>query len=82
VTVADDGRGVPAELRGQVFEHFARADGSRSRATGSTGLGLSVVAAVVDAHGGSVARLAVPFGATFEARLPLTDAETDRPAEA
>ncbi|SDI77586.1 two-component system, OmpR family, sensor kinase [Actinokineospora alba] len=54
LTVTDDGPGIPADLRGDVFERFVRGDGSRSRAAGGTGLGLAIVAAVLHAHGGSV----------------------------
>ncbi|GAA3435348.1 hypothetical protein GCM10018954_049540 [Kutzneria kofuensis] len=53
--VADDGPGIPVELQPEVFERFARGDGSRSRSSGGTGLGLSIVAAIVTAHGGEVA---------------------------
>jgi two-component system, OmpR family, sensor kinase len=52
--VTDDGPGVPAELRADVFERFVRGDGSRSRKAGGTGLGLAIVSAVVQAHGGTV----------------------------
>ena len=45
---------MPSELRPHVFERFARGDTSRNRAGGSTGLGLSIVSAVVAAHGGHV----------------------------
>ena len=80
--VADDGPGVPADLRASVFERFARADSSRSRASGSTGLGLSIVAAVVQAHGGQVACPAVGAGAVFEVRLPVAGAGHPSPAPA
>ena len=52
VEVDDDGPGLPARELDQVFEPFRRAERSRSRATGGTGLGLAVVRAVVLAHGG------------------------------
>ncbi|MFC5379464.1 sensor histidine kinase [Aquipuribacter nitratireducens] len=71
VTVADDGPGVPDGLRDSVFERFTRGDSSRSRAAGSTGLGLSIVAAVVRAHGGTVASPAQARGAAFVVSLPL-----------
>jgi two-component system, OmpR family, sensor kinase len=71
VTVTDAGPGIPAELQPHVFERFARGDGSRSRAAGSTGLGLSIVHAVVTAHGGTVAMESAPGRTRFTVRLPL-----------
>jgi two-component system OmpR family sensor kinase len=52
--VADEGPGMPVDLAERAFERFARGDVARSRAAGSTGLGLSIVQAIVAAHGGSV----------------------------
>jgi two-component system, OmpR family, sensor kinase len=54
LAVTDNGPGIAAELRGEIFERFVRGDASRSRAHGSTGLGLAIVAAVVAAHAGRV----------------------------
>ena len=54
-----------------LFERFARGDGSRARATGSTGLGLSIVAAVVDGHHGTVEVESAPGRTVFTVRLPL-----------
>ena len=71
VTVADDGPGIPADLQPVLFERFVRADGSRSRATGSTGLGLSIVAAVAEGHGGRVEVESTPGRTRFTVRLPL-----------
>jgi two-component system OmpR family sensor kinase len=71
LTVADDGPGIPEDLKPVLFERFARGDGSRSRATGSTGLGLAIVAAVVEAHGGSVTVESRPRDTRFVVRLPL-----------
>ncbi|WP_433271814.1 sensor histidine kinase [Actinosynnema sp. CS-041913] len=70
LTVADDGPGIPADLQPEVFERFARGDTSRSRAAGSTGLGLSIVAAVVAAHGGEVSVVSRPGSTKFTVRLP------------
>ncbi|MGM1061206.1 sensor histidine kinase [Saccharothrix sp. Mg75] len=70
VAVTDDGPGVPYDLQPEVFERFTRGDTSRSRAAGSTGLGLSIVAAVVAAHGGAVRVDSRPGRTTFTARLP------------
>ena len=54
VSVADEGPGIPPELVDQVFERFVRADPSRARASGGSGLGLSIVDGIVRAHGGRV----------------------------
>jgi two-component system, OmpR family, sensor kinase len=70
ITVADDGPGIPGELQGTVFERFTRADDSRGRAAGSTGLGLSIVAAVAEAHGGRVEVESRPGRTVFTVRLP------------
>ena len=71
VTVADEGPGISSELLPKVFERFARGDGSRSRDTGSSGLGLSIVAAIVAAHHGTIEAASTPHGATFTVRLPM-----------
>jgi len=70
LTVRDNGPGVPKELQPDVFQRFARGDTSRNRAAGSTGLGLSIVAAVAQAHGGSVSLDSVPGDTTFSVTLP------------
>jgi two-component system OmpR family sensor kinase len=73
VTVCDNGPGVPAEVREQVFERFTRADASRVRRQGasSTGLGLAIVAALVGAHHGTVSLDSVPGRTAFTVRIPL-----------
>jgi two-component system OmpR family sensor kinase len=72
LTVADSGPGMNAEQLAQVFERFYRADPSRARSSGGAGLGLAIVAAVVEAHGGEVDAESVPRGGTlFRVRLPL-----------
>jgi len=75
VEVIDNGPGIGTELLPEVFERFARGDGSRSRATGtgSTGLGLSIVAAVVTAHGGRVDVSSRPGQTRFTVHVPLMD---------
>lgn len=73
--VADTGPGLSGEDAQRVFERFYRTDSSRTRARGGAGLGLSIVAALVEAHAGSVAlRTAPGEGATFRVTLPLATA--------
>jgi two-component system OmpR family sensor kinase len=75
IEVSDDGPGIPEELRDSVFERFVKADEARTHdAEGSTGLGLSIVAAVVAAHGGRVWVQSSDAGTTFTALLPLATA--------
>ncbi|MER5913079.1 HAMP domain-containing sensor histidine kinase [Streptomyces sp. NPDC001982] len=73
--VHDDGPGVPEEIRPGVFERFTRADHRRhaDASGGGAGLGLSIVAAVVEAHGGSVGLESRPGATTFTVRLPAGD---------
>jgi two-component system OmpR family sensor kinase len=72
VTVTDDGPGIPENLRGTLFERFARGDSSRFRGTGgSTGLGLAIVQAVVTAHHGEVTVDSRPGRTSFRVELPL-----------
>ncbi|MGK5171710.1 sensor histidine kinase [Geodermatophilus sp. CPCC 205761] len=82
VEVADDGPGIPADLLGEVFERFARADSSRSRRNGSTGLGLAIVQAVVSGHDGTVGVASAPGRTVVTVRLPgATVAEPDAEPE-
>lgn len=74
IRVADDGPGIPPELRQRVFERFVRGDDSRSRETGSTGLGLAIVSGIVAAHGGSVTVESEPGRSCFTVRLPVEGA--------
>ncbi len=71
LTVADSGPGFPDDVLDRVFERFSRADTARSRASGGSGLGLAVVKALVDLHGGRVeARNADTGGALVAVTLP------------
>jgi two-component system OmpR family sensor kinase len=71
VEVADDGPGLTRDEAAHVFERFWRADTSRARASGGSGLGLSIVAAITEAHGGRAEVESAPgAGATFRVWLP------------
>jgi two-component system OmpR family sensor kinase len=73
LSVADEGPGLPSEVATRAFERFYRGDPSRSRSMGGAGLGLAIVAAIVEAHGGTVTvRSEEGTGATFEVRLPAS----------
>lgn len=70
--VSDSGPGLSDEQKARVFERFYRADSARTRTTGGSGLGLSIVAALVAAHSGRViVNDTKPHGATFTVLLPL-----------
>jgi signal transduction histidine kinase len=67
LTVSDDGPGIPPADRVRVFDRFVRLDSARSRDTGGAGLGLAIVAEVIERHRGTIR---ITGGSTFEARLP------------
>ena len=77
-SVHDDGPGFPPDLEGRAFERFVRGDQARTRGAGEqagerpggAGLGLSLVQAIVAAHGGTVRLDSRPGSTTIEVRLP------------
>jgi len=75
LAVADEGEGLDAVHLERVFERFYRADPSRSRERGGTGIGLTIARAIVDAHGGRIhAESDGPGrGARFVVELPAAD---------
>jgi signal transduction histidine kinase len=82
--VEDDGPGVPPAVRDRIFERFVRGEGDRGS---SSGLGLSIVRAVADSHGGTVTLEDAHPGARFVVRLPRAQAlpsesEPTKPARA
>jgi len=85
LTVEDDGPGIPENLRGRIFERFVRGVGDRG---GSSGLGLSIVHAVAESHGGRVTFKSPTTngagrskcGTRFEVTLPLSSSERHEPA--
>jgi two-component system sensor histidine kinase BaeS len=81
ISVADTGHGIAPDELPRVFDRFWRADASRTRATGGSGLGLSIVRQLTEAHGGTVTAASEPgAGSTFTIRLPI--AGPDDPAVA
>jgi two-component system OmpR family sensor kinase len=80
IEVRDNGPGMPGEDARRVFERFYRADPARSRTSGGSGLGLSIVSAIVEAHHGTVLASSAPGeGMTVTVRLPI---RADRPEPA
>lgn len=76
LTVSDTGTGIPEEALPHLFERFYRADKSRSRATGGSGLGLSIVHAFVQNNGGTIrAQSILGKGSCFTVTFPLFDTE-------
>lgn len=71
IAVADDGPGIPETDRVRVFDRFVRLDASRSRGTGSSGLGLAIAQEIVTAHGGRIhVRSSAWHGAELVIELP------------
>ncbi len=62
VTIDDDGPGIPADKREEVFKAFYRIEGSRNKETGGVGLGLSIAKDVIVSHGGKIELLDSPIG--------------------
>jgi two-component system, OmpR family, sensor kinase len=79
LAVQDDGPGVPPELHERIFERFVRGAGDRGS---SSGLGLSIVRAVAESHGGSVVLEDVQPGARFVVRMPAAHVEAPEAAPA
>jgi two-component system OmpR family sensor kinase len=70
--VSDDGPGMPKVIADQVFERFFRGEPSRSRSQGGSGLGLSIVQAIVTGHGGHISLRSRPDqGTTVQVTLPV-----------
>jgi signal transduction histidine kinase len=81
LSVTDSGPGMSTDEMAHVFERFYRADVSRSRASGGAGLGLAIVSALAEAHGGSAfVKSELGHGATFTITLPVLETTDSRPA--
>jgi CheY-like chemotaxis protein len=76
IHVADTGRGIAADFIPRVFDRFAQADASTTRQQGGLGLGLAIVRALVEQHGGTVLAESrgLGLGASFIVRLPVLQA--------
>ncbi len=72
--IKDNGIGISADELPHIFERFYRADKSRNRMTGGSGIGLAIVKSIVNAHGGNVdATSEFNYGSTFYVELPFID---------
>ena len=72
ISVADDGIGIDAEEQARLFTRFFRGKQAQERMTPGTGLGLNIVKAIVEAHGGVVRVESTPgVGSTFSVSIPL-----------
>jgi two-component system sensor histidine kinase BaeS len=75
VDLMDSAPGVEVGHLPQLFERFYRTEGSRNRASGGAGLGLSICRAIVEVHGGSIDAHPSPLGGLWlMVRLPLDSA--------
>ncbi|MGY4767081.1 sensor histidine kinase [Kribbella sp. CWNU-51] len=70
LTIHDNGPGIPADLQPNVFKRFTRADASRTRDSGGSGLGLSLAQSITEAHGGIVTVTSRPGDTCFTLALP------------
>jgi signal transduction histidine kinase len=74
VCVSDTGEGIPAEDLPNIFERFYRVDKSRARATGGSGLGLTIAKRLVEAHGGRIeVQSKLGKGSSFSFTLPIAE---------
>lgn len=72
IVISDTGIGIPLENQPFIFERFYRVDPSRNRETGGTGIGLSIVKAIIEAHDGSILVASeVGKGTVFTIKLPI-----------
>jgi signal transduction histidine kinase len=78
LVVADNGMGIPLAEQPELFTKFFRGSSARDRAIQGTGLGLHIVASIVQSHGGDVSVVSEHLhGATFTVRLPLGSASAE-----
>lgn len=74
ISVVDTGEGIPVEDLPNIFERFYRVDKSRTRATGSSGLGLTIAKRLVEAHGGKIeVESELGKGSRFKFTIPVSE---------
>jgi PAS domain S-box-containing protein len=79
ISITDNGKGIPQNFQKHIFEKFAQADASDTRALGGTGLGLSISKAIVEQHGGRIDFISrVNIGTTFFFDLPIWTQSKDK----
>jgi len=77
VSIADTGEGIPAEDLPNIFERFYRVDKSRTRATGGSGMGLTIAKRLVEAHGGKIEARSEPGkGSRFSFTVPVAEQDS------
>ncbi|MEZ5322424.1 MAG: HAMP domain-containing sensor histidine kinase [Microthrixaceae bacterium] len=77
-SVADDGPGIPVDLRLRIFERFSRLQEARNRDAGGSGLGLALTKRIVESHGGRIWVQDSPLGgAEFVVELPSAEPESE-----
>ena len=72
VTISDNGEGVSPSNRSQIFDSFF----TTRREAGGTGMGLAIVRAMLDAHGGAIRLIDSEAGTAFELTIPIVDAQS------
>lgn len=78
LSVADTGVGIPDEAQPHLFERFFRVDKARSRKSGGSGLGLSIVKSMVERNNGTISVTSVPEkGSVFTVQFPIFDTEAE-----
>ncbi len=80
ISVADQGIGIPDNFHDRIFQKFSQADATDTRRKGGSGLGLSIIKAIVESHGGQIGfDSAEGKGTTFHFDLPVWCPEPDKP---
>ena len=79
ISITDTGVGIPEESLSHIFERFYRVDKARSRSTGGSGLGLSIVKSIVEKNNGSIfVSSKIGLGTAFTILFPIFDTEEEQ----